>query len=103
MDQRYDARQSLEEKGARLKDYGKPVRKILSEAGCELLRQGRGDHEIWISPNTEKPFTVPVTTPSRHLANKIIKEGRGLAEGVLKVKTRRTGPLKDGYPNERSY
>jgi HicA toxin of bacterial toxin-antitoxin, len=66
------------EKGAGLKDYGKPLRKILSEAGCELLRQGRGDHEIWTSPNTEKPFTVPVTIPSRHLANKILTKHAGL-------------------------
>jgi len=61
-----------------LKDYGKPVRKILREAGCKLLRQGRGDHEIWISPNTKKPFAVPVTIPSRHLANKILAKDAGL-------------------------
>jgi hypothetical protein len=61
-----------------LKDYGKPVRAILRKAGCVFLRQGRGDHEIWISPNTDKPFTVPVTIPSRHLANKILTKDAGL-------------------------
>ena len=61
-----------------MKDYGKPLRKILREAGCEFLRRGRGDHEIWISPQAAKPFTVPVTIPSRHLANKILTKDAGL-------------------------
>jgi hypothetical protein len=68
-----------------LKDYGKAVRKILTEAGCEFLRQGRGDHEIWTSPNASKPFTLPVTIPSRHLANKILTKDAGFAEGVLNI------------------
>jgi predicted RNA binding protein YcfA (HicA-like mRNA interferase family) len=61
-----------------LKDYGKPVRKILREAGAELLRQGSGSHEIWRSPHTDNPFTVPVKIPSRHLANKILTKDAGL-------------------------
>jgi HicA-like toxin of HicAB toxin-antitoxin system len=61
-----------------LKDYGKPLRQLLTEAGCRFLRQGRGDHEIWVSPKTDKPFTVPVTIPSRHLANKILTKDAGL-------------------------
>lgn len=40
-----------------MKGYGRAVRKILIEAGCRFLRQGRGDHEIWISPHAHKPFT----------------------------------------------
>jgi len=61
-----------------LKDYGKAVRTILADAGCTFLRQGRGDHEIWTSPHKPKPFTVPVTIPSRHLANKILTKDAGL-------------------------
>jgi hypothetical protein len=57
-----------------LKGYGRGVRKILIEAGCRFLRQGRGDHEIWISPRAHKPFTVPVTIASRHTANKVLKD-----------------------------
>lgn len=57
-----------------MKGYGKAVRKILSEAGCKLLRQGRGDHEIWTSLHSAKPFTVPVTIASRHTANKVLKD-----------------------------
>jgi predicted RNA binding protein YcfA (HicA-like mRNA interferase family) len=57
-----------------LKGYGSAVRKILVEAGCKFLRQGRGDHEIWTSPHARKPFTVPVTIASRHTANKVLKD-----------------------------
>jgi predicted RNA binding protein YcfA (HicA-like mRNA interferase family) len=57
-----------------LKGYGRAVRKILIEAGCTFLRQGRGDHEIWTSPHAPKPFTVPVTILSRHTANKVLKD-----------------------------
>lgn len=57
-----------------MKGYGKAVRKILSAAGCKFLRQGRGDHEVWISPQAPKPFTVPVTIDSRHTANKVLKD-----------------------------
>ena len=31
----------------------------LKKAGCYLLRQGKGSHEIWYSPITEKEFVVP--------------------------------------------
>lgn len=31
----------------------------LSKAGCYMVRQGRGSHEIWFSPITEKEFVVP--------------------------------------------
>ena len=34
-------------------DYAPIVRKILSENGCHLERQGKGDHEIWYSPLTK--------------------------------------------------
>ena len=57
-----------------MKGYGQAVRKILIEAGCKFLRQGRGDHEIWTSPHAQKPFTVPVTIASRHTANKVLKD-----------------------------
>ena len=57
-----------------MKGYGNAVRRILIEAECKFLRQGRGDHEIWTSPHASKPFTVPVTIASRHTANKVLKD-----------------------------
>ncbi|MGE3296492.1 MAG: type II toxin-antitoxin system HicA family toxin [Porticoccaceae bacterium] len=57
-----------------MNDYGKPVREILKENGCTRLRLGRGDHEVWSSPHTPSPFTVPVKIKSRHTANGILKD-----------------------------
>ena len=57
-----------------MKGYAKAVRRILREAECTLLRQGRGDHEIWTSPHASKPFTAPMTIASRHTANKVLKD-----------------------------
>ena len=54
-------------------DYGKRVRKALTAAGCHLLRQGRGDHEIRYSPLTELKITVDSNIKSRHTANAILK------------------------------
>lgn len=57
-----------------MNDYGKAVRNILSDQGCQLLRQGRGDHEVWTGPNATQPFTVPAKIKSRHTANGILKD-----------------------------
>jgi len=49
-------------------DYAPIVKKILSENGCRLERQGKGDHEIWYSPLTKLRFPVDETlmTACRH-------------------------------------
>jgi predicted RNA binding protein YcfA (HicA-like mRNA interferase family) len=54
-------------------DFGKDVRKALRAAGCFLLRQGRGDHEIWYCPGTKRKLTVDFRIKSRHTANAILK------------------------------
>ncbi|WP_427026076.1 type II toxin-antitoxin system HicA family toxin [Aureimonas ureilytica] len=43
-------------------------------AGCYLLRQGKGSHEIWHSPVTNHSFPVQVGVASRHTANAILKQ-----------------------------
>ena len=43
-------------------------------AGCSLVRQGRGSHEIWHSPITKRNFAVPIGIPSRHTANAILRQ-----------------------------
>jgi predicted RNA binding protein YcfA (HicA-like mRNA interferase family) len=55
-------------------DYGKVVRDVLSENGCWFHRRGRGDHDVWKSPLTPRPFTVPDKIASRHTANGILKD-----------------------------
>jgi hypothetical protein len=57
-----------------MRGYGRLVRDKLMEAGCTFHRHGRGDHDIWISPHSETPITVPVFIDSRHTANKVLKD-----------------------------
>jgi len=53
-----------------LKDYGKPLRKILTGRAAAITRSARAH-------TGPKPFTVPVTIPLRHLANKILTKDPG--------------------------
>jgi hypothetical protein len=36
--------------------FDKPLRDLLRAAGCLLVRQGKGSHEIWHSPLTKRNF-----------------------------------------------
>lgn len=54
--------------------YEREVREALREAGCTFHRQGRGDHEIWWSPISERYFTVDGKIKSRHTANETLKQ-----------------------------
>jgi predicted RNA binding protein YcfA (HicA-like mRNA interferase family) len=54
--------------------FGKEVRDRLREGGCEFVRHGKGDHDIWRNLGTGKSVTVPVKIMSRHLANKILRD-----------------------------
>ena len=55
-------------------DFAREVRKLLRDAGCHFVRQGRGDHEIWYSPITDRNITVDGTIKSRHTANAVLKQ-----------------------------
>jgi hypothetical protein len=37
-------------------DYAPALKKLLKENGCWFDRQGKGDHEIWYSPHTNRKF-----------------------------------------------
>ena len=54
--------------------YAKQVKAILAEHGCTLVRQGKGDHEVWQSPINDARFVVDGLIPSRHLANTVLKQ-----------------------------
>lgn len=54
--------------------FYKDLVRLLREAGCEFLRQGKGDHEVWWSPITGRPFTVDQGTKSRHTANATLRD-----------------------------
>jgi predicted RNA binding protein YcfA (HicA-like mRNA interferase family) len=54
--------------------FDRELRNLLLAAGCTLARQGRGSHEIWHSPITNRNFAVPIGIPSRHTANAILRQ-----------------------------
>lgn len=55
-------------------EYEKKVRKLLKQNGCSFLRRGKGDHDIWFSPITNRHVTVDTKIKSRHTANEILKQ-----------------------------
>ncbi len=54
--------------------FDKPLLDLLRAAGCTMVRQGKGSHEIWHSPITQRNFAVPIGIPSRHTANAILRQ-----------------------------
>ncbi|TAG49769.1 MAG: type II toxin-antitoxin system HicA family toxin [Burkholderiales bacterium] len=50
------------------------IERLLREAGCHFVRHGKGDHDIWYSPITQRTFTVDRNTRSRHTANAMLKD-----------------------------
>ncbi|NEU74391.1 type II toxin-antitoxin system HicA family toxin [Hassallia byssoidea VB512170] len=50
------------------------LKNILQEGGCYFERQGKGDHEIWYSPITNRRFVVDSFIKSRHTANAVLKQ-----------------------------
>jgi hypothetical protein len=53
--------------------FDRKLRELLRDAGCQLMRQGKGSHEIWHSPITKLNFAVPsvllnhLADPARHI------------------------------------
>jgi hypothetical protein len=47
--------------------------RLLGQAGCYLVRPGKGNHSIWYSPITKLHFTVDSKIKSRHTANTVLK------------------------------
>ncbi len=54
-------------------DLDRDLKKLLRENGCYVVRQGKGDHEIWHSPVSKLNITVDAGITSRHTANAILK------------------------------
>lgn len=54
--------------------FDRELRLLLTQAGCRMVRQGKGSHEIWQNPATNGVFPVPVGIASRHTANAILKQ-----------------------------
>jgi hypothetical protein len=56
-----------------MKDFGRPLRDELGRGGCSFHRHGKGDHDIWITPEGKR-LIVPFKIKSRHTANGILKD-----------------------------
>jgi hypothetical protein len=54
--------------------YTPKLKEILLAHGCTFDRPGRGDHEIWYSPITNRRFPVDHKILSRHTANAVLKQ-----------------------------
>jgi hypothetical protein len=54
--------------------YTPKLKEILLAHGCTFDRLGRGDHEIWYSPITDRRFPVDHKVLSRHTANAVLKQ-----------------------------
>jgi HicA toxin of bacterial toxin-antitoxin, len=54
--------------------YTPKLKEVLRAHGCRFERAGRGDHEIWFSPLTNRYFPVDHKILSRHTANAILKQ-----------------------------
>jgi hypothetical protein len=55
-------------------DFTRRVKQILSDNGCYFVRRGKGDHNVWYSPITNKNFTVDGKLKKRNSANETLKE-----------------------------
>jgi predicted RNA binding protein YcfA (HicA-like mRNA interferase family) len=55
-------------------DFDRELKQLLEEAGCRLVRAGKGSHQIWYSPLTNRNFVVPNGIKSRHTANGVLKQ-----------------------------
>lgn len=49
--------------------YTRDLKRKLKDAGCYFHEQGKGDHETWYSPISDRYFTVDNKIKSRHTAN----------------------------------
>lgn len=62
-------------------DFERKVLELLRDNGCTFVRHGKGDHDIWHSPLTDKNFPVDSKIKARPVANKILKEA-GISQKV---------------------
>jgi hypothetical protein len=55
-------------------DFAPKLKRILADAGCYFERPGKGDHEVWFSPISQRRFPVDHKIKSRHTANGVLKQ-----------------------------
>ena len=56
------------------KNFNREVVRLAKENGCLFVRHGKGDHDIWYSPITDRNFTIDGNIKSRYLANAVMMQ-----------------------------
>ena len=62
-----------------MESFTPQLKKRLNKNGCYFIRNGKGDHQIWYSPKTDRNFVVDSKIKSKHTANAVLKQA-GLAK-----------------------
>jgi len=57
-----------------MSDFAPTVIAFLLARGCSFVRHGKGDHDIWYSPMTDRRFVVDSKIKSRHTANAVLRQ-----------------------------
>jgi predicted RNA binding protein YcfA (HicA-like mRNA interferase family) len=55
-------------------DFYRELVSVLRSNGWQMLRSGKGNHEIWFNPVSKRAVTIPRNTKSRHTANDVLKQ-----------------------------
>jgi hypothetical protein len=55
-------------------DYTKDILRIVKKNKCAFVRHGKGDHDTWYSPISNRNFTIDNAVKDRHLANLVMKQ-----------------------------
>ena len=55
-------------------DLSRELLDRLRQAGYEFVRHGKGSHDIWRNPATGKAVAILQKIPSRHFANKLLRD-----------------------------
>ncbi len=61
--------------------YGRELKRILLANGCTFVRHGKGDHEIWHSPISNRHFTVDAGGKKKFTAESSLKQA-GIKERI---------------------
>ena len=55
-------------------DYTKKIKTILTANGCYFVRHGKGDHDVWYSPITNRNVIVDGSIIKRTSANCVLRD-----------------------------
>jgi hypothetical protein len=54
--------------------YGRDLVKLFRKNDCIFIRNGKGDHQIWFSPKTNRQVTLDFSTTDKNTANGTLKQ-----------------------------